>query len=178
MSGTRSRRAKGRVSPIVSSAHLVSPSSAELSEFEFGLIVAWNAFQRWIVRCAGAAGLNDLGPLDVLVLHSVNHRRRAKKLADVCFVLNVEDSHTVTYALRKLVRLGFIAGEKRGKEIYYATTESGVAACAAYREVREACLMGSLAQVAPDNAEIGATADLLRALSGHYDQAARSAASL
>ena len=29
--------------PIVSSAHLVSPRSAEMSEFEFGLIVAGNA---------------------------------------------------------------------------------------------------------------------------------------
>ena len=32
---------------IVSSAHLVSEHSAEMSEFEFGLIVAGNAFHRW-----------------------------------------------------------------------------------------------------------------------------------
>jgi len=38
-------------SPIVSSAHLVSPDSAEMSEFEFGLIVAGNAFHRWIIHC-------------------------------------------------------------------------------------------------------------------------------
>ena len=31
---------------IVSSAHLVSAQSAEMSEFEFGLIVAGNAFHR------------------------------------------------------------------------------------------------------------------------------------
>ena len=31
---------------IVSSSHLVSSRSVELSEFEFGLIVAWNAFSR------------------------------------------------------------------------------------------------------------------------------------
>ena len=37
---------------IVSSSHLVSPRSVELSEFEFGLIVAWNAFSRWAVRCS------------------------------------------------------------------------------------------------------------------------------
>ena len=58
-------------SPIVSSAHLVSPQSAELSEFEFGLIVAGNAFHRWITHCMSAAGLKDLTPLDVLVLHHV-----------------------------------------------------------------------------------------------------------
>ena len=31
---------------IVSSSHLVSPRSVEASEFEFGMIVAWNAFSR------------------------------------------------------------------------------------------------------------------------------------
>ena len=45
---------------IVSSAHLVSPRSTEMSEFEFGLIVANNAFHRWIVHCMSAAGLKDL----------------------------------------------------------------------------------------------------------------------
>ena len=37
--------------PIVSSAHLVSEKSAELSEFEFGLMIASEAFNRWVVRC-------------------------------------------------------------------------------------------------------------------------------
>ena len=36
---------------IVSSSHLVSEKSPELSEFEFGLIVANHAFARWAVRC-------------------------------------------------------------------------------------------------------------------------------
>ena len=104
---------------IVSSAHLVSDSAGALSEFEYGLIVAANAFNRWIVRGMAAAGMPDLGALDVLVLHSVNHRARKKKLADLCFVLNVEDTHTVTYALRKLTRLGLVAGNRQGKEIFY-----------------------------------------------------------
>jgi predicted MarR family transcription regulator len=164
--------------PIVSSAHLVSEHGPALSEFEFGLNMAVNAYHRWIVRCMAAAGHGELGPLDVLALHLVNHREREKKLADLCFLLNVEDSHTVNYALKKLVRLGLIAREKRGKEIFYAATDGGRAACARYREIREACLMRSLAAVGHDNPEIAEAAGLLRALSGLYDQAARSAASL
>ena len=35
---------------IVSSAHLVSDKAAELSEVEYGLIVASNAFGLWTVR--------------------------------------------------------------------------------------------------------------------------------
>jgi predicted MarR family transcription regulator len=173
----RNRRA------IVSSAHLVSDTSAALSEAEFGLIIASNAFDRWIVRCMAAAGWKDLGPLDVLVLHSVGHREREKKLADLCFVLNVEDTHTVSYALKKLARLGLIAGTRRGKEIFYATTEEGREACRRYREVREDCLIRAFAaftggHIDQKNREIGAAAEVLRALSGLYDQAARAAASL
>ena len=80
---------------IVSSSHLVSPRSRETSEFEFGLIVAWNGFARWAVRCMAAAGIPDLTITDVLLLHHVNHRARNKKLADICFVLNYEDTHVV-----------------------------------------------------------------------------------
>ena len=56
-------------SRIVSSQHLVSPKSPELSEFEFGMIIAWHAFARWMVRCMAATGVKDMTPIDVLVLH-------------------------------------------------------------------------------------------------------------
>lgn len=168
---------------IVSSAHLVSERSGEMSEFEFGLIVAANGFNRWIVRCMAAAGYPDLSALEVMVLHSVNHRARAKKLADLCLVLNIEDTHLVNYALKKLVKAGLVAGEKQGKEIFYATTKAGEAACAKYREVREDCLVSALGLLSGGgagdlNRELGEAAELLRALSGLYDQAARSATSL
>ena len=109
--GRRTRRPKA--AGIVSSSHLVSPRSVELSELEFGLIVAWNAFSRWAVRCMAAAGCPDLTITDVLVLHHICHRARNKKLADICFVLNVEDTHVVGYSLKKLVAAGLAQGEKR-----------------------------------------------------------------
>ncbi len=168
---------------IVSSAHLVSERAAALSEFEYGLYIAANAFERWIVRCMSAAGLEELGPLDVMVLHTVNHRARDKKLADICFVLNIEDTHTVNYALKKLVKHALVAGSKRGKEIFYTTTDAGQDACGKYREVREDCLIAAFEVFSGDrgreiNEQIRETADLIRALSGLYDQAARSATSL
>src|SRR3981189_1174244 len=96
---------------IVSSSPLVSPRSVELSEFEFGLIVAWNAFSRWAMRCMAAAGCPDLTITDVLVLHHINHRARNKKLADICFVLNYEDTHVVAYSLKKLLAAGLAKGD-------------------------------------------------------------------
>ena len=166
------------VSPIVSSAHLVSPHSAEMSEFEFGLIVAGNAFHRWITHCMSAAGLKDLMPLDVLVLHHVTHRARNKRLGDICFIMNVEDTHLINYSLKKLQGLGVVVSQKSGKEVTYASTEEGRQFVERYREIREQCLIQALHADESLNRDIGQLARLLRVLSGVYDQAARSAASL
>ena len=164
--------------PIVSSEHLTSPDTWHLSEFEYGLIIAHNAFSRWMIRCMNAAGYKDFSPLDVLVLHNVNHRGREKRLVDICFVLHVEDHHTVNYSLKKLVKLDLIQKEKRGKEIFYTTTKSGSEACSEYRQIRERCLTSVYRNLEQEGDEVSEAASLLRLLSGLYDQASRSAASL
>ncbi|AVO40291.1 winged helix DNA-binding protein [Simplicispira suum] len=172
------KRPKPESSPIVSSAHLVSAHSAEMSEFEFGLIVAGNAFHRWVVHCMAAAGLKELTPLDVLVLHHVTHRARDKRLADICFIMNVEDTHLVNYSLKKLLGLGVVQSTKSGKEVTYAATDQGRAYVQRYREIRESCLIDALNADESLNRDIGELARLLRVLSGMYDQAARAAASM
>ena len=144
---------------IVSSAHLVSDKAAELSEVEYGLIVASNAFGLWAVRGTAAAaadfpGIADLGVIDVMCLHSVNHRERAKKLADICFKLNIEDTHIVNYALKKLVKAGLVTSQKQGKEVFYETSDTGKAVIRRYRDIREACLVdafSALGEVDPDS---------------------------
>ncbi len=161
---------------IVSSSHLVSPRAKETSEFEFGLIVAWNAFSRWAIRCMAAAGVSDLAITDVLLLHHINHRARNKKLADICFVLNYEDTHVVAYSLKKLVAAGLAQAEKVGKEVFYSPTELGEKAVARYREIREQCLIANLD--VHRNPDVGEAARVLRTMSGLYDQAARAASSL
>ena len=163
---------------VVSSSHLVSDRSRELSEFEFGLIIAGHAFNRWVVRCMAAAGIKDLATLEVLLLHHVNHRTRAKKLADVAFMMNIEDTHVVAYALKKLVAMDLVKSEKRGKEVLFSTTAKGQQHIVRYREVREACLVASVGSDSAQNFELGELARFLRMLSGVYDQAARAATSL
>ncbi|MCE8011284.1 winged helix DNA-binding protein [Halomonas daqingensis] len=163
--------------PIVSSEHL-SHSAQELSELEFGLIISGHAFHRWMVRCMAATGYSELNSLDTLVLHSVNHRERAKRQSDICLVLNVEDTHTVTYALKKLAKLNLVKGEKQGKETFFRTTNEGREACSRYAEIREACLVDSLSSMGIERMEMSRLAGMLRAMSGLYDQAARAAASL
>ena len=163
---------------IVSSRHLADGEGWEVSEFEFGLIIAYNGLSRWMVKCMAAAGHTEMSPLEILVLHNVNHRGREKRLSDICFLLNIDDTHTVNYALRKLSKAELIASEKRGKEVFYHTSETGAALCETYRQVREACLLEGLSHMEMSGADFSALGAHLRALSGQYDQASRAAASL
>ena len=145
---------------------------------ELALAVLHSAFSRWTVHCMSAAGLPELAPLDVLVLHHVHHRDRGKRLSDICFVLNVEDTHVVNYSLKKLQGLGVVRASRRTKEVTYATTESGRRLVERYREIRERCLVDALAADRELNGTVAEQAPLLRALSSVFDRAARAVATL
>jgi predicted MarR family transcription regulator len=159
---------------FVTSSHLAE-SYPELSEFEYGLIVAWHAFERWMHRCMSAAGNDEMAALDVLVLHHLRHRDRAKKLADICFVLNIEDTHLVSYSLKKLVARGLAHGEKRGKEVLFTVTKAGKELCGRYREARSSCLLPGFARTPDEAARLADIARFLRGQTGTYDQASRAA---
>jgi len=166
------------IGPVVSASHLASGAMPSMSEMEFALTVVNNAFSRWMVRCMTAVGYAGMAPVDVLVLHSVNHREREKTLSDICLVLNIEDTHVVTYAVKKLTGLGLVKSGKRGKEKIVSITEEGADACNRYRDVREALLISSIKSMGLEEGEVSRIAAMLRALSGQYDQASRGAASL
>jgi len=161
--------------PVVSSAHLASGSFPEISELEFALTLTNNAFHRWMTRCMDTAGYAELSPLEILVLHTVFHRDKPKKLADICLVLNIEDTHTVNYAVRKLKSAGLVAEGRVGKEKTVQATEAGAKACHDYRDVREQLLLNSLKGLELDPSDVSRLASLMRLMSGQYDQAARAA---
>ncbi len=169
---------KKQFGPIVSSAHLADSALPALSELEFGLILSGHAFERWMVHCMTAAGEPGLTAIDVLVLHSANHRDRPKRISDLCIVLGIEDTHVVIYAIKKLEKRGLVKGTRSGKEKLIGTTDKGVETCMRYREIREELLVESVRGLGLDPKVTSQVAAMLRALSGHYDQAARAAASL
>ncbi|MCE0505323.1 MULTISPECIES: winged helix DNA-binding protein [unclassified Roseivivax] len=169
---------KTGIGPVVSSAHLAASGMPELSEVEYALTMANHAFQRWIVRCMDAAGAPGMAPLEVLILHLVNHRDRAKTLGDIRLVLHVEDAHLVSYAVRKLSERKLVVTARQGKEKAVEITEEGAALCARYAEVREALLVDLARENGFRPEEMSRLAALLRALSGSYDHAARAATTL
>lgn len=166
------------VEPIVSSAHLAAGGSPALSEAEYGLILASHAFQRWMVRCMSAAGLPGLSAMEVLILHSIHHRGREKKLADICLVLDIEDTHVVTYAIRKLEAAGLLTTGRAAKEKTVKITKKGAEACSRYAEIREHLLIHSTANARPSEETLSELAAVLRFMSGAFNQAARAATTL
>lgn len=166
----------GTDSPIISSAHLADGASPALSELEFSLTLAANAYHKWMVRCAAAAG-QQLTPLEVLVLHSVRHRGRPKRFMDLMLVLHIEDAHLVNYAVRKLSAAGLVDTKRVGKEKMVEVTKSGIDFCDEYRAIRERLLVGDVKASLSEDV-LSKTAERLRMLSGDYNQAARAAATL
>lgn len=166
------------IGPIVSSAHLADGGSPGLSEVEYGLILASHAFSRWMVRCMAAAGLPGLLATEILILHSVRHRDREKKLADICLVLDIEDTHIATYAIRKLETAGLVTTGKVAKEKTIRITDKGSDACARYAQIRERLFVASTINARPAEDTLSEIAAVLRFLSGAYDQAARAATTL
>lgn len=164
-------------SPIVSSAHLAAGGSPALSEVEFSLTLAANAFQRWMVRCAAAAGA-QLSPLEILILHTVRHRDRPKRFLDIMLVLHVEDTHLANYAVRKLVAAGMVTTRREGKEKIVEVTDAGVTFCDRYRELREQLLVENVVTTGLAEKKMSEVAAVLRMLSGEYNQAARAAATI
>lgn len=151
--------------------------SPALSEVEYSLILAANAFQRWMVRCAAAAGA-QLSPLEILILHSVRHRDRPKRFMDILLVLHIEDTHLANYAVRKLVKAGLVTTRREGKEKVVEVTKKGIEFCDRYRELREKLLVQTVVARGIGEKKLSEVATVLRLLSGDYSQAARAAATL
>jgi predicted MarR family transcription regulator len=165
------------IGPIVSASHLADGGMPALSEMEFALVILSNAFQRWITRCTSAAGGEGLSAIEVQILHAVNHRERDKSQSELCMMFNIEDTHVVAYALKKLEALGLVAPGRRGKEKTARITRDGADLCLRYRDLREKLLIESVKSLGLDDARISEIAALMRVMSGQYDQASRAAAS-
>jgi predicted MarR family transcription regulator len=151
--------------------------SIALQEVELAAVSVNHAFHRWIMSSMTVAHLEDLAVVDVLVLHQITQRASHKRLADICFILNIEDTHVVAYSLRKLVGLGVIQADRQGKDVTYAATALGDEYLRRYQEIREHCLISCIDKLELNSAVLEQLAQYLRKMSGLYDQAARAASS-
>lgn len=143
-----------------------------MTQFELSMIVAKHAHEQWGLRCAAATGMKGYSPIDLLVLHMVGYG--SKRLADICFVLNIEDTHVVSYSLKKLQRAALVESSRIGKDTFFVPTAEGQRFVAEYKEVRKRFLIRALAKLSDSDLELEQLTEFQRVLSGLYQQAARS----
>lgn len=145
-----------------------------LSEFELTLTVLWNNFSQWVERSAGSSGIKGLSSLDILVLHFMIYRSGPLRAVDIAFALSIENIHLVSYAAKKLVRLGLVKSERKGKEILYTPTEKGEPVYQRHLAMRQEYLISAIETVSRPGCDLETLTSMLRTFSGIYDQAARS----
>jgi predicted MarR family transcription regulator len=151
--------------------------AAETSEFELALVGLINSFYRWVEHCGRAAGVGDLSSTDLLVLHFIIYRKRPMTVSALGFALSIQETHLVTYSVKKLVRLGMLKGKRVGKEVLFSPTKISEAQYTRYVEVRQMHLIRAIEETHSLGPDMESLAVKLRALSGIYEQAARSLAS-
>lgn len=152
-----------------------SSVSQDLSDFEYALITLMFGFQAWTENCMDAADFRGLKSLDILVLHAVNHRARSRRLTEVCMVMNIDDTHLVGYALKKLIAADLVVAHVQGRERVFEATAKGEAACLAYRKIRESYLVPSLEWISNSTERSRQAANFMQAMTALYAQAGRIA---
>lgn len=149
----------------------------QLSELELTLTVLWNSVRRWMSQRSNSSVVNGLSDLDVFLLHLLVYRNKPLRGVDLAFALAIDDMHLVSYSLKKLTRLGVASSAKVGKEVFYEATEKGKEHYLEFLNDRRRYLEPAMKFVAHSDPGFEALNTSLRALSGVYEQAARSAAS-
>lgn len=149
----------------------------KLSELEITLTVLWNSVRRWMSQRSNSSAINGLTDLDVFLLHLLVYRNMQLKSTDLAFALSIDDLHLVSYSLKKLARSKLVTSEKIGKEVFYSATKSGEQHYIDFQNDRKKFLEPALKFISHTDYDMETLNSILRALSGAYEQAARSAAS-
>ena len=161
-----------------SAEHLAKGRLPALSAVEFALTLVSAAYERWAVRCISTVGMPQLSMSEVLILHFVRHRDKPKSFVDIMLVRDIDETHVVTYSVRKLEKLGLVSTKRAGKEKLVQITKAGIDVCDKYGKLREEVLIKT-AEAANISAEdLSNTAEMLRVLAGIYSQANRVAATM
>lgn len=149
----------------------------KLSEFELSLTILWNSVKRWMNQRSKEGALNSLSNLDVFLMHLLVYRDRQLRANDLAFALCIDDMHLVSYSLKKLVRMEAITSVKIGKEVFYQAADKAKAHYREFLEDRAQYLEPAMQHLSYGDYDLESLTQMLRALSGIYEQAARTAAS-
>jgi predicted MarR family transcription regulator len=155
-----------------------SPRDELVTAFEFSMMQAFEAYQRWCVQGARLVGHPDIAYNEVVVLHVVRMQERAKDAATIAKLVNRDDLPNVLYNLRKLVSIGLVEKVKIGSGTFFQVTERGRIETERYAALRRDLLLDSMEQVANLSDKLQSLVGLMHVMTGLYDGAARETATI
>jgi predicted MarR family transcription regulator len=159
--------------------HLATNADDELAtSFEFALMQAYEAYQRWVVQGQRLVSYNELNFNEIVVLHIVRMQERAKDAATIAKLVNRDDLPNVLYNLRKLVSIGLINKIRIGAGTYFEITEQGRIETDRYAELRRDLLVANMHEITQFREKLKTATDLMHSLTGCYDTAARETAGM
>ncbi|GAB4148846.1 MAG: hypothetical protein Tsb0016_20020 [Sphingomonadales bacterium] len=159
--------------------HLARDShEVAVTELEYSLFRAFEAFSRWQSECLAAVSGKNLSGNDTAILHVIRMKDRPKSIVEIGRLLNRDDIANIQYSIRKLSQAGLIAkagARGRRKGVRYQVTAEGVAVTQEYAMLRASLLMGLTKGVANMEGELNHGRRVLDLMTGIYEQAARVA---
>lgn len=159
----------------------LSENTAEVNttEMEFALMRAFEGFGRWQSEClASVSDLAASGPENAL-LHIIRMNERPKSIKELARLTNRDDIPNIQYSLRKLVGSGLVEKQGSGRSgVTYQATEEGRKVTDHYGAIRRKLLIERIQGVPGLNEQLSEVTKVLHTLTGIYEEAARSAATL
>lgn len=149
-----------------------------VTELEYSLMRAWEAFCRWQSEGLAAVTGMDMSGGDNAILHVIRLRERAKGLKEIARLVNRDDIPNIQYSLRKLQKAGLIEMSTGGKRkgATYQVTDKGRRVTEDFASLRRKLLIGFTRAVTNAEAELTHASLALDLMTGIYEQAARIAA--
>ena len=150
----------------------------EFSEVGLAILRISAAFGRWNEASCVAVGGPNLTAPEINCLHVIAMQSRAKTAATVANLLNRDDQANIQYGLRKMRALGLIqvrpGGNKKNYE--YEVTEQGKRLTDDLSDIAREIVYRATGAIDDATNRFVSTSDLLRILTGIWDESARVAA--
>jgi predicted MarR family transcription regulator len=154
-----------------------TPDEIDLTEIEWALMRTNEAFGRWQAEClANVSDVSATGPENAL-LHVIRMNERPKTMKDLAHLTNRSDIPNLQYSLRKLIKEGLVARKGSGRSgVSYSVTPAGRKITEDYAEIRRILLVAKVGSFPELKKKLADATSTLDALTGVYEQVARTAA--
>ena len=146
----------------------------KFTDFEFAIIRAAAAFDRWQKDCLACCLEGGLSAMENAVLHIIRMHDRPKSISDIARLMNRDDISNLQYSLRKLNTAQLIKrSDKRDskRSATYTITGKGKQISDQFAEFRRDLLLNLTDSIKDFDTDVVVASKILNIIAGLYDHA-------